>query len=437
MELDKPLRRGVWVKKPFSLALVFVAVVYERLPVLCFKCGVTGHSEDKCSQGEAGGGTDSSGTQSVRTDPKGKGVETVDAGPSSRNTESPGENNENNSKMQVDDQKEDEGLFGLWLTDRRRRDRGRMQNFNSRSSDEENGRKTKGTSFEVLESVSEETPAKTLEHDLNGQELDKIWEGHVGPRATNRGLGRGGRGTKSRGGFEGYARGKGSQEGCQFGTRPTGPTMELQVSLGKGDRHVASKATREGRGSYNCNYNQHHDNRMENQYPLNSYVEGDAPLTRYDQLNPHHEVPELQERIIITDQVKGSQLLELGPAEHNVPPKFITSLDNSVMLEPNPNTTNQEDKIWDPNPSNPHSFLVNHMSNVLMAGDEKGSKDKQVLMGWKSSLKPIKFVGKEIPDGKTACQELSANVLSGNFPDGQLSIMNLVFHMPNIAYWDC
>ncbi|KAJ0960032.1 hypothetical protein J5N97_000200 [Dioscorea zingiberensis] len=121
------------------------------------------------------------------------------------------------------------------------------------------------------------------------------------------------------------------------------------------------------------------DRPLKNIDPRSSNPEGEKKGNGNQQIEANRNLPNL-----ITSL---SEVVKV--AKHNVPPKLITSLDDSVMLKPNPNTTIQEDKIWDPDPSNPHSSLVNHVSNVLMAGDEKGSKDKQVLMGVSNHREPF------------------------------------------------
>lgn len=43
IDLSKPLKRGFWIGDEEHRSMV--AVVYEKLPVFCFKCGLIGHGE--------------------------------------------------------------------------------------------------------------------------------------------------------------------------------------------------------------------------------------------------------------------------------------------------------------------------------------------------------------------------------------------------------
>ncbi|KAJ0974497.1 hypothetical protein J5N97_016462 [Dioscorea zingiberensis] len=47
LDLTKPIERGVWVKSKYSK--LFVSVLYEKLPLFCYRCGIVGHGADKCS----------------------------------------------------------------------------------------------------------------------------------------------------------------------------------------------------------------------------------------------------------------------------------------------------------------------------------------------------------------------------------------------------
>ncbi|KAJ0974944.1 hypothetical protein J5N97_016909 [Dioscorea zingiberensis] len=46
IDLQKPLKKGVWVSTPKSKS--FVSILYERLPVFCYRCGIVGHGVDAC-----------------------------------------------------------------------------------------------------------------------------------------------------------------------------------------------------------------------------------------------------------------------------------------------------------------------------------------------------------------------------------------------------
>lgn len=47
IDLSKPLCRGFWVGDDSHQ--VFVVVLYERLPMFCYSCGVIGHGSKSCS----------------------------------------------------------------------------------------------------------------------------------------------------------------------------------------------------------------------------------------------------------------------------------------------------------------------------------------------------------------------------------------------------
>ncbi|KAM0943006.1 putative transcription factor interactor and regulator CCHC(Zn) family [Dioscorea sansibarensis] len=46
LDLSQPLQQGTWVK--YGEFAVFVLVLYEKLPVFCYKCGRVGHGETAC-----------------------------------------------------------------------------------------------------------------------------------------------------------------------------------------------------------------------------------------------------------------------------------------------------------------------------------------------------------------------------------------------------
>lgn len=47
LDLEQPLQQGTWVK--YGGYSVFTLVLYEKLPVFCYKCGKVGHGEAKCT----------------------------------------------------------------------------------------------------------------------------------------------------------------------------------------------------------------------------------------------------------------------------------------------------------------------------------------------------------------------------------------------------
>ncbi|KAJ0974411.1 hypothetical protein J5N97_016376 [Dioscorea zingiberensis] len=87
IDLQKPLKRGVWVRTPKSRT--FVSIIYEKLPLFCYRCGVIGHGVDACPEASPGYQRDAAGTESSPSNLKGKEVVTVDAEGSQRNTGDP------------------------------------------------------------------------------------------------------------------------------------------------------------------------------------------------------------------------------------------------------------------------------------------------------------------------------------------------------------
>lgn len=47
LDLSKPLQQGTWVK--YGEFFVFNLVLYDKLHVFCFRCGMVGHGEAYCS----------------------------------------------------------------------------------------------------------------------------------------------------------------------------------------------------------------------------------------------------------------------------------------------------------------------------------------------------------------------------------------------------
>lgn len=45
--LSRPLQQGTWVK--YSDFSIFVLVLYEKLPIFCYRCGTIGHGKAHCA----------------------------------------------------------------------------------------------------------------------------------------------------------------------------------------------------------------------------------------------------------------------------------------------------------------------------------------------------------------------------------------------------
>ncbi|KAJ0965564.1 hypothetical protein J5N97_026702 [Dioscorea zingiberensis] len=84
LDLQKPLKKGVWVSTPRSKS--FVSILYERLHVFCYLCGVVGHGADACAEKTPGCRRDAAETGLCPPDLKGKEVESGEASSSQRNT---------------------------------------------------------------------------------------------------------------------------------------------------------------------------------------------------------------------------------------------------------------------------------------------------------------------------------------------------------------
>ncbi|KAJ0969060.1 hypothetical protein J5N97_021937 [Dioscorea zingiberensis] len=244
--------------------------------------------------------------------------------------------------MQVDELKEDKGRFGAWMTKGYSR-RGRTQNFSRRSSGDEVGRKTMGTRFEVLQNVSEEQAANTLEHVSNGRLAEVTGHNHVSTRTHTKDSGRGGKGARPRGNFQRNEKETDSFEGQLDDTRGN---LELKSTQGKVDRYVASRATRGGRGGYNHTY--HCGTVRANQYLLDYSIEKQME-------GPHDDT-------------------EVSP-----PLRLMTSL-NRENYE-NKNEPNNELSIIPSSSQKSHFAFVNDFAGALEGnGNERQKRDELMEM---------------------------------------------------------
>ncbi|KAJ0965073.1 hypothetical protein J5N97_026211 [Dioscorea zingiberensis] len=87
LDLTKSLKRGVWVQSKYSRKFVFV--IYEKLPLFCYSCGVVGHGADSCRSVLTGSHPVGIGTGPAPSDLKGKVVMAAEAVPSRGNTGAP------------------------------------------------------------------------------------------------------------------------------------------------------------------------------------------------------------------------------------------------------------------------------------------------------------------------------------------------------------
>ncbi|KAJ0984231.1 hypothetical protein J5N97_002587 [Dioscorea zingiberensis] len=114
IDLNQPLKKGVWVnsEEPVN-SQCFVSILYEKLPVFCYKCGVVEHGADGCKQGDTGGQSEVAGTEQPVPDPKGKGLAVDEGGPSVRMTSPQGEGRMLN---QPEKEKVSDPKYGVWMT---------------------------------------------------------------------------------------------------------------------------------------------------------------------------------------------------------------------------------------------------------------------------------------------------------------------------------
>ncbi|KAJ0963233.1 hypothetical protein J5N97_028355 [Dioscorea zingiberensis] len=117
IDLDKPLKRGIWVK--LEEKYNFVALIYEKIPMFCYQCGVVGHGAENCKMGQAGNQRMKFRTKTSFLDLKGKEAMAVDVGPSCRNSEVPEET------LNQETQKQNPG-YGIWMTQKGKRGKGRV-----------------------------------------------------------------------------------------------------------------------------------------------------------------------------------------------------------------------------------------------------------------------------------------------------------------------
>ncbi|KAJ0983711.1 hypothetical protein J5N97_011966 [Dioscorea zingiberensis] len=84
LDLQKPLKKGVWVTTPKSKS--FVSILYERLPVFCYHCGVVGHGANACTEKTPGCRRDAASAGPSPPNPSGKEVVIGEPSSSQRNT---------------------------------------------------------------------------------------------------------------------------------------------------------------------------------------------------------------------------------------------------------------------------------------------------------------------------------------------------------------
>ncbi|KAJ0967401.1 hypothetical protein J5N97_024318 [Dioscorea zingiberensis] len=119
IDLSQPLKRGVWVNS--GRKRCFIPILYERLPVFCYKCGVIGHGADKCGTGK-GIVVEETRTGQQTLDLKGKGIVVEEAGTSMRNTDPLEETRETEPDQE---KKPVDPNFGTWMTVQWKSNRGR------------------------------------------------------------------------------------------------------------------------------------------------------------------------------------------------------------------------------------------------------------------------------------------------------------------------
>ncbi|XP_039135824.1 uncharacterized protein LOC120273259 [Dioscorea cayenensis subsp. rotundata] len=127
IDLSKPLKRGFWIGDEEHRSMV--AVVYEKLPVFCFKYGLIGHGEDVCSTdiSRSPGGGHGNGIleDASLQDQLHMQVDVdVEEGEALRSLlAAEGKDCPKEAEMA----KEDDGQYGPWMVVQRRRGRGNSQ----------------------------------------------------------------------------------------------------------------------------------------------------------------------------------------------------------------------------------------------------------------------------------------------------------------------
>ncbi|KAJ0981964.1 hypothetical protein J5N97_010219 [Dioscorea zingiberensis] len=111
IDLTRPLERGVWVNTGRSKC--FVPILYEKLPVFCYNCGIVGHGAINCTKGVSGSRLEETGTGQQVSNPKGKEKVAEEAGTSARNT---GPQEERMQDQPMEEASIRDPNFGGWMT---------------------------------------------------------------------------------------------------------------------------------------------------------------------------------------------------------------------------------------------------------------------------------------------------------------------------------
>ncbi|KAJ0965443.1 hypothetical protein J5N97_026581 [Dioscorea zingiberensis] len=84
INLNQPLKRGVWVRS--TSANFFVPVAYEKLPPYCFRCGIIGHYLEACTVMSTGSLPKNSDTGTQNPDSRGEEADSMEVAGSERKT---------------------------------------------------------------------------------------------------------------------------------------------------------------------------------------------------------------------------------------------------------------------------------------------------------------------------------------------------------------